>query len=479
MKKVLLSVIFFCVQSFIVGQIAVETIDSTIKFANEQMKNTILEMNDNSSLHPNQTNISSGRWEFSNRKWWISGFFAGVSWYMSELVGDNSYWLDIATRWTKDLESQKNDTGNHDVGFQIFCSYGNANRITPNEDYKNIIITAANSLASRYDETVGSIRSWSWGNWNYPVIVDNMMNLELLLWASENGGDEELKTIAIKHAKKTLENHIREDGSTYHIVDYNNDGSIKNKDTHQGYNIESTWSRGQAWGIYGFTMMYQYTKNDTFLTAAKKLSDYFIDNLPDDFVPYSDFKDPNIPNVSKDASAAAITCSALFELAKYVDDDKYKNSAVDILNSLVNNYLAKNSNYHSVIKRACVRSGDSERGLIYADYYFLEALMRYKNSVTSIKENEILINSHFELFQNYPNPFNPSTVINYKLAKDSFVKLNIYNSIGKKMSSYLNEKQSSGTHAFYFDATSYASGIYYYQLISNGFSQSKKMVILQ
>jgi len=362
------------------AQIHPDLIESTIDFASEQMIITVSEMNNDPTLHPRKTNVSTGVWEFSARTKWTSGFFSGAAWFLYELTDNNSYWFDVASSWTEDLESQKYDTNSHDIGFQIFCSYGNAYKITQNDNYKNIIITAASSLATRYDENIGAIRSWSWGSWNYPVIIDNMMNLELLMWAAENGGDESLKTIAVNHAKKTLENHVREDGSTYHIIDYNDDGTIRAKDTHQGYNVESTWSRGQAWGLYGFIMMYRYTENDTFLTAAKNLSDYFIDNLPNDFVPYSDFEDPNIPNVSKDASAAAIACSALFEISEYVEDEKYKNAALDILNSLVTNYLSKNSNYQSVIKRGCTGSGNPERGLIYADYYFLEALLRYINN---------------------------------------------------------------------------------------------------
>jgi len=471
------SLLFY--QTFTYSQIKEELIDSVIVFASEQMKNTILEMNNDSTLHPNQTDPTTGEWEFSSRTWWTSGFFSGATWYMYELTNRDSFWLDTAIKWTSDLESQKYDTSNHDVGFQIFSSYGNGYRIIQNEDYKNVILTAANSLASRYDETIGSIRSWSWGNWNYPVIIDNMMNLELLLWASENGGDEELKTIAINHANKTLENHVRSDGSTYHVIDYNNDGSVKAKDTHQGFNVESTWSRGQAWGLYGFTVMYRFTKNQTFLEAAKILGDYFIDNLPSDFIPYSDFEDPNIPNVSKDASAATIACSALFELSKYVDDEKYKTSAVQILNSLLNNYLAKNSNYHSVIKRGCTRSGEVERGIIYADYYLLESLVRYKSTITNIHDDRKLLNSNFKLFQNYPNPFNPTTTINYSLPSESFVELNIYSSIGEKISTHVNRKQSAGNHSFTLEASSFTSGVYYYQIRSDDFSQSKKMILLQ
>ncbi len=459
-------------------------VEWSIEFATQQMKNTIEEMNNDSTKHPNQTGITDGSWVFSTRDSWISGFFSGAAWYLYELNFEDSYWKNIATRWTLDLEPLKYSTGSHDVGFQIFCSFGNAYRLTGNEEYKNIIITAANSLSTRYDSTIGCIRSWSWGSWNFPVIIDNMMNLEILMWAAENGGDERLKEIAVSHAKKTIENHIRVDGSTYHVVDYNNDGTVKAKDTHQGYNVESTWSRGQAWGLYGFTMMYRYTKNDTFLTTAKHLADYFVDNLPNDFVPYSDFEDPNIPNVSKDASAAAIACSALFELGKFTDESKYKNSAYDILNSLMNNYIAKNSIYHSVIKKACIRSGDGERGLIYADYYFLEALKRYKLSVTGVEKDSEKDKMGFELFQNYPNPFNPSTTIGFSLGSNKDVSLVIYNIEGKVIKSLFRGTKSAGNHYLVWNTDNnvgeeVSSGIYFYSLTTDSKIISKKMILLR
>lgn len=186
------------------AQIHSDSITSTIDFASEQMIITVSEMNSDPTLHPSYTHVSTGVWEFSARTKWTSGFFSGAAWFLYELTDNDNYWFDVASSWTEDLESQKYDTTSHDIGFQIFCSYGNAYKITLNDNYKNIIITAASSLATRYDENIGAIRSWSWGSWNYPVIIDNMMNLELLMWAAENGGDESLKTIAVNHAKKNI-----------------------------------------------------------------------------------------------------------------------------------------------------------------------------------------------------------------------------------------------------------------------------------
>lgn len=467
-----------------------EYVEWSIEFANQQMRNTIVELNNDSTKHPIQTNTTNGEWSASARTGWTSGFFSGVAWYLYENTFCDSFWLDVASRWTADLESEKYNTNDHDIGFRIMSSYGNQYRLTKDEQSKDVILTAANSFATRYNSTIGCIRSWSWGSWNYPVIIDNMMNLELLLWASENGGSENLKYIAISHAKKTIENHIRSNGSTYHVVDYNNDGTVIGKSTHQGYSTESTWSRGQAWGIYGFTVMYRFTKNDTFLNVALNLANYFIDNLPADFIPFTDFDAPNIPNTTRDASAAAIACSALFELQGYVENDKYKNAALDILNSLINNYIAKNTVHHSVLKKTTTRYGDTERGLIYADYYFLEALKRYRDLTTNIKLEKDLNNFGFELYQNYPNPFNPSTVIKYRIptrqstdATRSNVIIKVYDTLGREVITLINKAQAPGNYSVTFDASSVSSeissGVYYYQINYGNFSESKKMVLLK
>ncbi|MCP4726727.1 MAG: glucuronyl hydrolase [bacterium] len=340
-----------------------------------------LKDNTDSSQHPKESD-SFGQWITKNRNDWTSGFWSGCLWYLYEKTNDPDF-LKAAISWTEDLESQKLNTGDHDVGFRILCSFGNGYRLTGNERYKPIIITAANSLATRYDEKIGCIRSWSWGEWNFPVIIDNMMNLELLFRAYEYGGDRRLYDIAVSHAKHTIQNQIRNNGTTWHVIDYNPDGTVKKKDTSQGMSPESTWSRGQAWGIYGFVVAYRETKDRLFLETAIKLADYFLDNLPVDRVPYSDFDSPNIPNESKDVSAAAITCSALLELTQYVDGNYYLRSAESILYSILSDYLTIRTLYKSILYRACVRYGGKEQSFIYADYYFLEALQRYQKLIDS------------------------------------------------------------------------------------------------
>lgn len=330
------------------------------------------------SQHPEKTE-SNGRWQTHNRDNWTSGFVSGALWYAYALTEDQK-WRDLASSWSADLESRKNNSGTHDVGFQMMSSWGNWYRLTGREQNINVLITTANSLAKRFNETIGCTRSWGSVNEtdNFLVIVDNMMNLELLFWAAKNGGASRLYDIAVSHADKTMQNHVRENGSTFHVIDYNFNGTVKRKYTHQGYQDWSTWSRGQAWGIYGFTLSYRETKEQEFLDTAIKMADYFIDNLPDDYVPYSDFDSPNIPNESRDVSAAAITCSALFELDTFVEGDKYKTAAENILSSLLLNYLSKGTNLSSILQKGCVRYGSHEQGLIYADYYLLEAIIRYR-----------------------------------------------------------------------------------------------------
>ena len=270
----------------------------------------------------------------------------------------------------------------------IFCSYGNGYRLTKNENYKKVIIQAAKSLTTRFNPKVGCIKSWDNSRWPYPVIIDNMMNLELLFWASRNGGTKEMYNIAFSHAEKTMQNHFRKDGSTCHVIGYDTTtGKVLTKETAQGYADSSCWARGQAWCIYGFTMTYRFTKDQQFLLTAQQAADYFITHLPVDYVPYWDFLAPNIPDAPRDASAAAIAASGLFELSTSVADTvlrtKYFGAAENILRSLCSSsYLAEGTTSHAILNH-CVghkpNNSEIDVSLIYADYYFLEALSRYKS----------------------------------------------------------------------------------------------------
>lgn len=318
--------------------------------------------------------------------WWCSGFFGGCLWFLYEYTG-NQQWKDAAHNWSMAVEKEKFNKGTHDLGFMLFCPFGNGYRLTKNEAYKEVLVTGAQSLASRFDPAVGVIKSWNkFEQYNYPVIVDNMMNLEFLFWVSKQTKDKRLYEICIKHADATLKNHFRPDNSSYHVVCYDPAGNVEAKVTHQGYADESAWARGQAWGLYGYTVMYRETKQKKYLEQAKKIAAFILQhpNLPADKIPYWDFNAPGIPNEERDASAAAITASALLELAGYVKKEKqtYLQTAEQILLALSGpNYrlqLGEKGNFllqHSVGNKP----GKSEIDvpIIYADYYYLEALLRY------------------------------------------------------------------------------------------------------
>ncbi|HSQ76489.1 MAG TPA: glycoside hydrolase family 88 protein [Bacteroidota bacterium] len=326
------------------------------------------------------------RWVTVPIRDWTSGFFPGILWYMHEMTGKKSFEAS-ARRWTEGLAPIQWYTGSHDVGFMVFCSYGNGYRLTRDESYKAVILQTARTLTTRYNPVVGCIRSWDNPKWKFPVIVDNMMNLELLFWASRNGGTKEMYDIAVRHAETTMRNHFRPDGSTYHVLDFDTaNGSVISRVTHQGYADGSCWARGQAWAIYGFTMTYRYTRDPRFLETARRAADYFLRRLPSDHVPYWDFDAPNIPDEPRDASAGAIAASALLELSGYMegspDRDRYFQRAVSMIEALsVPPFLTAEPSSRGILQHAVGnKPGGGEIGvsLIYGDYYFIESLLRYR-----------------------------------------------------------------------------------------------------
>lgn len=331
--------------------------------------------------------FENGQYRMIKKEDWCSGFPAGSYWYMYELTGDTT-WRDIALLNTEKLNGLQHYRKTHDLGFMVFCSYGNAYRITKNEQYKQVIIDASESLISRFNPTTGCIKSWDWSKvWQYPVIVDNMMNLEMLFWASKETGDPKYHDVAITHANTTLANHFRENMSSVHVVDYDTlTGAVIQKKTHQGISDESSWARGQAWGLYGYTMCFRETGDSTYLDAAQKIAAFIIANLPEDYVPYWDFNDPSIPNSPRDASAAAVTSSALFILSTLTDEGKEQYEAVadSILTSLSSpEYLAAVGENGGFLIKHCTgnlpSNSEIDTPLNYADYYYLEAL-KFKNN---------------------------------------------------------------------------------------------------
>ena len=324
--------------------------------------------------------------------WWCSGFYPGSLWLVYEYTGDENM-KALAEKHTVVLDSIRFRTNDHDVGFQLNCSYGNGYRLTGNPEYKDVLCDGAHSLATRFNPAVGCLRSWDptpdhIAAWKFPVIIDNMMNLELLLKASQLCGDDSLRTVAESHAMTTMKNHFRDDASSFHLVDYDPvTGDVLVQQTVQGFADWSAWSRGQAWGLYGFTMMYQYTGGRQYLDHAVRIAEYLLPRLPEDGVPYWDFDSDEIPDDLRDASAGAIMASALVQLSTYVPDasaEKYLSAAERILRTLASDeYMSAPGEECGFLLKHSV--GNKPGGvevdvpLTYSDYYFLEALLRYRD----------------------------------------------------------------------------------------------------
>jgi rhamnogalacturonyl hydrolase YesR len=319
---------------------------------------------------------------------WTSGFFPGVLWFLYEYTGKQS-WKENAQAYTAFIEKEKQNAGTHDMGFKVYCSFGTGYRLTNDPKYKAVILESARTLASRFNPTVGCLRSWdhSKDKWDFPVIIDNMMNLELLFAATQLSGDSAYYRIAVSHANTTMKNHFRPDYSSYHVVAYDSlTGKVEKRQTHQGYSHESAWSRGQAWALYGYTMCYRFTRDKKYLQQAEHIAQYILNHprLPKDKVPYYDFDAPGIPNEPRDASAAACMASGLYELAQYSGKKAiYTAAANTMVESLTAAYRSPigESKGFLLLHSTGSKPGNSEVDvpLSYADYYYLEALLRSKH----------------------------------------------------------------------------------------------------
>jgi hypothetical protein len=364
-------------------------LDAAVQFAGAQLRRTA-ESLDPANGYPRLTK-PDGSWEVQSATAWTSGFFAGSLWQMFAMTRAPA-WARLAERWTVGLEVNKARTTTHDLGFLIFDSFGLGYELTREPRYRSVVLDASRSLATRFSPTVGAIKSWDTeavgdrrNVWTYPVIVDNLMNLEMLFWASANGGDPSWRALAERHALTSSKAHLRANGSTNHVALFDPaTGSQTARVTWQGYADSSVWSRGQAWAIHGLTRSAVATGNPELLAAARRAADWMVAHLPPDGIPPWDFSDPRGPVADRDASASAIAASGLLMLAGRVDAadmSRYSGAAQRILRTLSASYLATGTPNSSILLHSVgqlPQGVEIDVGIVYADYYFLEAIRRYR-----------------------------------------------------------------------------------------------------
>ena len=357
-------------------------------FADAAGQYKVLKANLPANRFPKTFHPQTGKYEFSGSDWWCSGFYPGSLLYLYEETGDRELYNE-AVRMLGLLEKEQYNKTTHDLGFMMYCSFGNANLIQPMPAYKEILVNSARSLSTRFSPTVGCIKSWDSKPTDFLVIIDNMMNLELLFYATKVTGDSSYYKIAVTHANTTIKNHFRPDFSSYHVLNYDPaTGNIQHKRTAQGYADESAWARGQSWGLYGFTVTYRETKNKKYLEQAVHIADFLLNhpNLPADKIPYWDYNAPDIPGALRDASAGSVMAAALLELSQYTDAaraKKYTGVAETILKTLssAEYKAAAGTNGGFIIQHGV---GHKPQGtevdvpLTYGDYYYIEAMKRYK-----------------------------------------------------------------------------------------------------
>lgn len=383
--------------------------EEQLEYCQKQVKLTLSNL-PNDSVMPRSIDMGKKKWTTTDVYDWTSGFWPGILWYNyenTELLSDKIKAVSY-TELLRPLVSEKHHP-DHDIGFQLFCSFGHAYAKTGLPEYKNILLEGAHKLAMLYNPNVGTILSWPHAvknnGWPHNTIMDNMMNLQLLFFAAKNGGPAEYKDIAVSHARRTMEHQFRHDYSSYHVALYDSiSGKFIRGCTNQGLNDDSFWARGQAWGIYGFTVVYKETGDKDFLRFVEKITDVFIEHLPEDYVPYWDFSDPKIPDTYRDASSAAIVASALLELSRLEDDREYAEKCIAVAEKMLQSLSS--SKYQSRGKNSAFlmhSTGNLPAGyeinssINYADYYYIEALTRYRQ-LFAVDKNEKDINNSGSLF---------------------------------------------------------------------------------
>ncbi|KAA5825178.1 glucuronyl hydrolase [Algibacter amylolyticus] len=370
----------------------VSTTDSAVFNSDKVLQQNATKMKEvaasltNFDSFPRNVKNNKTDWDFVGVTDWCSGFWPGALWYAYEASGDEQIKVQ-AEKFTAPLKTiAYTPADNHDIGFMVYCSYGNGYRLTGNEEYKEILLAAADTLATLYNPTVGTILSWpsQKHKFKYNTIIDNMMNLELLFWAAKNGGDQKLYDLAKSHAEKTMQHIVRKDDAVYHVGSFDEEtGEFLRGYTHQGYATESMWARGQGWGVYGFAVAYRETGDKAFLDTAIRLADHYMDRLPEDKIPFWDFDDPKIPNAPRDASAAAVVACGMYELAGLVKDEALKKKYIDAATSYVEalsskEYLSGDVNQALLLHSTghYPKNSEIDVPIVYADYYYMEALVR-------------------------------------------------------------------------------------------------------
>ena len=403
MAMVAISQISMALKVQTAAQVPTLDVDKQLQYCHKQVKRALTELQQKDGSYDytmEPRNILKGD---KQKGWncrkvtpeeWCDGFWPGILWMDYQNTKDEAV-RKAAEGYTESLKGiAYRPCYDHDIGFLMFCSYGKGYEVNHSQAYKNVILASADSLATLFNPIVGTILSWPREvkprNWPHNTIMDNMMNLDMMLWAAKNGGNKLLYDLAVTHAKTTMQNHFRPDGSCYHVAVYDTiSGDFVKGVTHQGYSDDSMWSRGQSWAIYGYTMVYRYTRNRMFLNFAQKVTDIYIKRLKetsDDFIPLWDMDDSRgTMGAPKDVSAACVVADALLELQQYVGGEKgeeYKQFALQTLVQLsTSKYQSGKKNVAFLMHSTGHHPAGSEidASIIYADYYYLEALNRVKN----------------------------------------------------------------------------------------------------
>ena len=370
-------------------------VNKALDYCAKQTQRTLTELKTDSGIDytmmPRNIMADEQHWNCrkATKEEWCAGFWPGVLWYDYEYTKDKQV-LEEAENFTHSLKFLSHIPAyDHDLGFLVFCSYGNGYRLTKNPAYKQVILDTADTLATLFNPIVGTILSWPREveprNWPHNAIMDNMINLEMLFWAAKNGGNPYLYDIAVSHADKTMKSQFRPDYTSYHVAVYDTiTGNLIKGVTHQGYADSTMWARGQAWAIYGYTVVYRETKDPKYLDFVQKVTDVYLDRLPEDKVPYWDFDDPSIPDAPRDASAGAVVASALLELSTYLPNGtgkRYKDAAIEMLTSLSSDSYQSGESKPSFLLHSVghwPNHSEIDASIIYADYYYIEALLRLK-----------------------------------------------------------------------------------------------------